>query len=499
MQLSISAFLAKRAMLNPTMEAVVDVATGERISYAELDARSTRAALRLRALGVEPGDRVAILAMNSPLFIDTYLGAARLGAITVPLNWRLVADELTFIVGDAGAVVLVAGDEFAAVGADVAGRPGSPVRHLLGPGWQDGALADALPGEPLAADPLYIMYTSGTTGLPKGAVHTNASASWGAINMVASMDYQHGDRYLNCMPLFHVGSLVPLNACIYRGCTTVLMKAFDPVGIWDVVGAERACSFLAVPSMLNLMGEGYDADPERARSVRWMVTAGAPVPTATLDAWSARGVDIVQGYGLTECGGPATILSPAEAAAHMGSAGKAFFHADVAIVRRDGSVCDPGEAGEVVVRSDGNMIGYWNRPDATAETIVDGWLHTGDVAVMDADGYVTIQDRIKDMIISGGENIYPAELENVILAHPGVREVAVIAQPSARWGESPAAVVVRADEALTEADILAWCAGKLARYKQPKAVVFAAEIPRNPSGKALKRILRDQFPGPAPE
>jgi acyl-CoA synthetase (AMP-forming)/AMP-acid ligase II len=192
-------------------------------------------------------------------------------------------------------------------------------------------------------------------------------------------------------------------------------------------------------------------------------------------------------------------LSGADAVAKLGSAGKAFFHADVKVVRPDGTDASPGEPGEVVIRSDANMVGYWHRDDATATALRDGWLHTSDVASMDADGFVTILDRLTDMIITGGENVYPAEVEDAILAHPGVLEVAVIAQQSARWGESPCAVVVRSDAALSEADVLAWCDGRLARYKQPKSVVFADTIPRNPSGKALKRILRDQYPGPAPE
>jgi acyl-CoA synthetase (AMP-forming)/AMP-acid ligase II len=211
------------------------------------------------------------------------------------------------------------------------------------------------------------------------------------------------------------------------------------------------------------------------------------------------GIEIRQGYGLTECGGPATMLLGADAVKHMGSAGRSFLHADIRVIRPDGTACDPGEAGEITVRARSVMRGYWNLPEATAEALRDGWLHTGDVGVLDAEGFLTIVDRLKDMIISGGENVYPAELEAVLLTVPGVREAAVIGQPSSRWGESPCAVVVRSDPSLDAATVLAQLDGRVARYKLPRSVEFVDELPRNASGKVRKPDLRQQFPGPAPE
>jgi acyl-CoA synthetase (AMP-forming)/AMP-acid ligase II len=212
-----------------------------------------------------------------------------------------------------------------------------------------------------------------------------------------------------------------------------------------------------------------------------------------IKAYEARGVEIHQVYGLTESCGPACLVSPDDALTRAGSTGKAFFHTDVRIVGADGTDCDPGEAGEVIVRGAHVMKEYWNRPEATAQTIRDGWLHTGDIASMDADGFVTIMDRIKDMIISGGENVYPAEIESVLLAHAKVADAAVIGIPSAKWGESPLAIVVSKDPSLTPAEVMDWCKGKLAPYKLVKAVELVSEIPRNPSGKILKRVLREQF------
>jgi acyl-CoA synthetase (AMP-forming)/AMP-acid ligase II len=209
-------------------------------------------------------------------------------------------------------------------------------------------------------------------------------------------------------------------------------------------------------------------------------------------------IEIHQVYGLTESCGPACLISPDEAIARAGSTGKAFFHTDVRVVDPDGNDVEAGSTGEVWVRGPHLMLGYWNRPDATAEAIVDGWLHTGDIAMIDAEGFIYIQDRIKDMIISGGENVYPAEIENVLAGHDGIAEVAVIGMPSEKWGESPLAIVVKADESLSDSDVLDYCKGKLAPFKLPKGVEFIDVIPRNPTGKVLKRVLREQFPGPAP-
>jgi O-succinylbenzoate-CoA ligase len=515
MRTNIGLLLSKRAALSPRLDALVEVELGRRFTFPELNARANRTAHLLAKLGVRKGDRVALLLMNGAEFIESFFAIAKMGAIVVPLNWRLVGDELAFILKDSGATVLVYGGEFRAVVADLHARgdTATAVRHWLHVGTADTAApfarsyaslqADASDREPEigaeGADELYIMYTSGTTGLPKGAVHTHDSALWASFTIGMTADVRYGDRYIIVLPLFHVGALTPMTGNVHRGITNVVMRAFDPVRLFETIAAERVTVLLAVPAMLNFMLQVPDVDRFDCSRLRWIMSGAAPVPVTLIEAYAKRGIEVHQVYGLTESCGPACLVSPEDAIVKAGSTGKAFFHTDVRVVDERGADVPPGGTGEVIIRGRHNMKGYWNRPEATAETIRDGWLYTGDLATIDTEGFIYIADRKKDMIISGGENIYPAELENVILSHPQVREVAVIGQASAKWGESPLAIVVKKDASLTAEDVLTHCQGKLARYKQPRAVRFIEEIPRNPAGKILKRLLRERFPEPAAE
>ena len=299
-----------------------------------------------------------------------------------------------------------------------------------GPSWSldHDALVDAASDEPIAVDadgddPLFIMYTSGTTGLPKGALHTHDSVEWAVLTVLATADVRFLDRYLICLPLFHVGALNPLTVTIYRGGTVILMRQFDPERIWTIFRDEQVTVTLAVPAMLNFMLQTYRPDVHQPLQLRWIMSGAAPVPPSLIEEYAGLGLEIHQVYGLTETCGPACLISPDEALTRIGSTGKAFFHTDVRIVDDAGADVGADEPGEVLVRGRHIMAGYWNRPDETAATIRDGWLHTGDIAVRDADGFVFIRDRIKDMIISGGENIYPAEIEDVLLAHPRIVDV----------------------------------------------------------------------------
>jgi len=298
--------------------------------------------------------------------------------------------------------------------------------------------------------------------------------------------------------MFHVGSLTPVTLNVYAGVTSIVMREFDPTRAWELFGEEKINNALLVPAMLNFMIQVDGLDRFDFSHLRWIQSGASPLPVSLIQQYAGIGIDIHQIYGLTESCGPACLITGEDAIARIGSTGRGFFHTDIRIVDAEGEDVEPDTQGEVWVKGRHVMLEYWNRPEATAETITqDGWLRTGDVATIDSDGFIYIQDRIKDMIISGGENVYPAEIENVILTHPDVAEVAVIGQPSEKWGESPFAVVVRKNEALSEGDVLAHCDGKLARFKLPKGAAFIDLLPRNPNGKVLKRLLREDFPGPA--
>lgn len=513
MTINIGALLAKRAFLNGDREAYVDGKSGLRLTFDEINRRSNRAANALVAAGVGPGDRIALLMMNSAEFMEVYFAVAKIGGIIVPLNWRLVPDELEFILKDSGSRMLVFGEEFMDTATELYSRGDATdvgdwiqvsadrsETHFA----QDyvtfrDAADDAEPATGAVDDDLlYIMYTSGTTGLPKGVVHTHNTTLWAMLTFEITADLHDGDRYLAALPMFHVGALTPITLNVYRGVTSIVMREFDPARAWELIQEERIQAALLVPAMLNFMIQVPKLDRFDYSSLRWIQSGASPLPVNLIEAYSKIGIEVHQIYGLTETCGPACVINAENAMKKIGSTGRSFFHTDVRVVHEDGNDCRPNEQGEVWVRGPHIMKEYWNRPDATREALVDGWLRTGDVAIIDDQGFVYIQDRIKDMIISGGENVYPAEVENVLLAHPEVAEVAVIGQPSERWGESPFAIVVSKEAGLTEADVLKFCDGKLARFKLPKGAAFVDEIPRNPSGKVLKRVLREQFPGPAP-
>jgi acyl-CoA synthetase (AMP-forming)/AMP-acid ligase II len=508
MQVNIGQVLTKRAHINPDLEALYDVAAGRRFDYRQLNDRTNQVAQAL-AGRMKKGDRVALLMMNSHEFITAFFAVAKLGGVVVPLNWRLVPDELEFILKDSGTTVLFYGEEFLPATAELQSRGSrTDIAHWIQVGSPDNTAPFAVgfdaivdpqpPTEPEVTafddDLLYIMYTSGTTGLPKGVMHTHSTQMDALVTLNATSDFCIGDRYLNPMPLFHVGALTPAIVTTYRGLAQILMRAFDPSKAWELVTSERINNALLVPAMLQAMRVTFDPAKHDKKTVRWFLSGAAPVPVTLINQYTEMGIEIHQVYGLTETCGPACVTTPDVAIRKAGSTGKSFFHTDVKVVRPDGTECDDNESGEIVIRGGHIMTGYWNRPDATAEAIRNGWFHSGDMGIRDDEGFIFIQDRLKDMIISGGENVYPAEIENLLLGCPGVADVAVIGVPSEKWGESPIAVVVRKDPDLDEKTVLSFCDGKLARFKMPVAVRFVEMIPRNASGKILKRDLRLQFP-----
>ena len=505
-QQNVGQLLTKRAYREPEIEAIFEPSSDRRFSFREFNDRSNQVAHALRQSGVQHGDRVGLLLMNGVEFVESFFAAGKIGAVNVPLNWRLVADELEFILADAGATVLVYSADFAEVVSELKGRGGKTAITTwiqVGGDAMDGAVdyddwrSTAATDEPAPSgsgdDLMFIMYTSGTTGLPKGVMHSHDTVLWSILTAVATADFEAGDRYLISLPMFHVGALNPVLCCIYGGCSITILKAFDPLQSWELIRDEQITITLMVPVMLQFMLAVRDPEVHDASSLRWVMSGAAPVAKTLIEQYNDLGIEIHQVYGLTETGGPGCLISSADAIKRAGSTGKSFYFTQVRVINEAGADVGVDESGEVLIKGPNVMVGYWNRAEATAEALVDGWLHTGDVATMDADGFVTIVDRVKDMLISGGENVYPAEIESVLLAHPKIADVGVIGVPSEKWGESPLAAVVLSDESLTADEVIEFCKGKLAPFKAVKAVEFVTELPRNPSGKILKRELRDQF------
>ncbi|MEM7219012.1 MAG: long-chain-fatty-acid--CoA ligase [Pseudomonadota bacterium] len=511
--MNLAALLRNRVALHPDRLAYIDGNSHLRLTFNELSERVDRLGNALRAAGIEKGERVGLLLMNSAEFVEAYFALGLVGAVVVPLNWRLVPDELEFILKDSGTKRLIFDEEFLDTVTELHSRGDkTDIKQWLQvegdvdvadfadgyTAFRNGGAAEPPAFGAGADDMLYIMYTSGTTGLPKGVVHTHRTSFWSALTIASTADYHEGDVFLSPLPMFHVGALTPLTVNIYQGSTSVVMRSFDPTRAWELLEKERVTTALMVPAMLNFMLQVKVPDASAYAQLRWVMSGAAPVPVSLTAAYNDIGIRILEIYGLTETCGPACLMDSEHALAKPGSTGKQFYFTKIKIAGDDGIEVPRGEAGEVWVQGEHVMREYWNRPDATAETLVDGWLRTGDVAMMDEDGFVFIQDRIKDMIISGGENVYPAELENVLMSHPDIAEAAVIGHESEKWGESPFAIVVRTRDDLTEAEVLNHCQGKMAPFKQPKGAAFIDVIPRNPSGKILKRVLREQFPGPAP-
>ncbi len=344
-------------------------------------------------------------------------------------------------------------------------------------------------------DPCLIMYTSGTTGRPKGALLTHGNMTWSCLNQILGFDFTPDERTLGLAPLFHIGGLNgTLNPTLLRGGCVVLVRGFDPAGTLAVVAEQRVTSFFAVATMLDAMGKQPAFHTLDLSALRTIGAAGAPLPLPVLRTWLDRGVTVQQAYGMTESAPAGTVLDSADAVTRIGSAGKQQFFVDVRVVRPDGTECDPGEVGEVVLSGANIMAGYWEAPQATAEVIRDGWYHSGDAGSVDEDGYLYIRDRYKDMIISGGENVYPAEVESAMLELPEVSEVAVIGVPDPHWGEVGLAVVVPTPGAVPDPDALRTALReKLAGFKVPKEVRYVTELPKTATGKIRKPDLRSTY------
>ncbi len=494
------------AAAQPDKLAQIDLASGRRFTYLQMHDRVGRIAAVLKAHGVKKGDRVGFLALNSTDIMEIIFATWRIGAVSLALNFRLTAEELEFIINDAAPSIIFIDDVFAET-ADALKQITS-VGHWMrfdGVGGDtefERAIKDAaaiLEMIELATDDMcLLMYSSGTTGRPKGVIVTHGMMLWSAVNCRAGVGFTEQSVNLSFMPLFHIGGL-NVFACpaAYAGGTSVIMRIVDASAILETINDADigVTHFLAVPAIYNGLRQHPKIESTDFSRVEAALAGAEAVPVELVKWWIDKGLIIQEGYGMTETAASSTLLRRDEIPHKLGSAGCAGMHGKMAIFRDDGTPAPRGEPGELWVCGPTITPGYWNRPEANKECFVDGWFKTGDIARQDEEGYFYIEDRLKDMYISAGENIYPAEIENVLYEMQEIAEVAIIGIPDEKWGEAGCACVVfRQEKNLDLADLVAHCKGRLATYKQPTHMLVLDELPRNATGKVLKYQLRQSVP-----
>jgi fatty-acyl-CoA synthase len=513
--LTVSTFgdvLGERTRLTPERTALVYVPTGERFSYRDLDARAVRCARVLREVcGLERDDRVAVLADNRVEILDLFFAAPKAGVIAVPLGTRLTPRELAGILADAAPRALFYGGEHAEtvralqglahvehwIALDPADRtdPSDPSDLLLSDLFEKIPAGDWQPATRDPEDLHCLLYTSGTTGKPKGVMIPHRQVVWNGFNTVIGWGLRDDDVSPVFTPLYHAGGLFAFLVPIFTaGGTIVLHRGFDAAEVWRTIAAEGCTVVLGVPTIYKMLLESPEFAAADLSRVRWLISGGAPLPLYLIEAYQRRGLTFKQGYGLTEVGVNCFAMTVEESVAHAGSIGKPLPFTATRLLGDEGRDVPDGEVGELLIRGPHVCRGYWNNPAATAAALdADGWFHTGDLARRDSEGFHAIAGRKKDMIISGGVNVYPAEIEGELLLHPGVRDAAVVGVPHPTWGEMGVAFLVAAGAPVPTPELAEFLAAKLAKYKIPRDVVWVDALPRTAYGKVVKGELRERY------
>jgi fatty-acyl-CoA synthase len=510
-------YLGRREIYSPDKLAIIDYSKQPewRLTYRQWNERVNRLATWLRdVVGIGKGDRVAILARDGIEHLDCFYACAKLGAIHTALNWRLHWRENLGLIEQTQPQVLIYSDDFKAQVAEIENATRTTqyaIRHYLHiegdgiPGSQhfettlQSSPATRVTCESLEAEDIAcLLFTGGTTGLPKGAMISHRMICWNVLNTVIH-DLHHDDIYLNIYPLFHAGGLFAyLSSQVVFGNTTILVRQFDPALVLDLIERERVTVFAGVPTMYQMMLQAPNYKTANLSSLRFCTCGGAPLPVPVIQQYMKdKGIRFKQGFGMTEFGPGLFALAPEDAERKAGSIGRPNFFVDVRVVDENNQPLGPNQVGELVLKGPSRCSGYWNNPEATRAMIDDeGWFHTGDMVRYDEEWYFYVVDRKKDMFISGGENVYPVEIEAVLYKHPAVHMCAVIGVPDEKWGEvGKACVVLKPGMTATEEELIAFMQQHLARYKVPKSVVFLDALPMSGMGKILKRELRDKFSG----
>ena len=493
-------WIARWALYSPNKPAVKEYETGRSLTYEVLNRLSNRLARHFTAeYGLKKGDRIALLAENSLEYFVLFGVAQKTGCILVPMNYRLAAPEIDYLIQNSEPLLLISESKFSETLENSANM--ALVPHRLT--WEAlSAFCDeSAPNEhdtefnltPVDEDdPIFILYTSGTTGFPKGALYTHKMLFWNSINTAMSLIVNSESRTVNVMPPFHTGGWNVLTTpFLHHGGYSVLMRKFDPEIVLQLLQEEKLSLFMAVPTMLKMMAESPGFEAAEFPHLHYFIVGGEAMPIPLIERWHSKKVPIRQGFGLTEVGPNLTSLHQDDAIRKKGSIGRPNYYVEIKIVDERGGELPFDNAGEFLLKGPMVTPGYWRNPDATAKAIVDGWFHTGDMVRMDAEGYLYVVDRIKNMFISGGENVYPAEVERVLLTHPGVAEAAIIGVPDEKWGEVGLAFVVTKPGVSAAPEALeSFCKERLAKFKVPKYFRFIESLPKNDTGKINRMALK---------
>ena len=502
--MNVGDWIRKWSILQPQEKALY--CEDQPFTFLELNRRINQLCHLLLESGVKKEDRVAVLLHNCHQYIEIFLGLSKMGAILVPLNWRLAGPELEFILKDSGSRMLIFEPEFEEVVSSIRPRLNFANGDFLTvgqprPSWAveyEKAIKKKPPHEPPGygssgdEDPHVIMYTSGTTGIPKGAVLSQRKTFFNVLNADIVYNLTSKDIMMVTRPMFHSGGLlVEAAPVLYKGGTLIIRKRFRPNEILETIQKYKVTILELAATVYQFILQDSDLNQYDLSSVRCFFTGGERIPVAMLKEYQKRGIIISQIFGQTESSTIA-FLAPEKGVKKIGSVGLPVFHGEVRIVDKTGKDVSPGEIGEIIIKGPTLMSGYWNRPDLTAETIRDGWLYTGDLAKSDEEGYIYVVDRERDMYVSGGENVYPAEIEKVLFTHPKILDVGVVGVPDGKWGEvGKAYIVLKSGETMNEEEALKFVRGKVGKYKIPKYVEFVEELPKTASGKIQKFVLKE--------
>lgn len=502
-------WLEKRCELSPDKEALIDLNSGRRFTYRQFNERTNKLANAWQEKwGIRKGDRVAIVARNCPEFLEAFYAAGKLGAILVTINIRAASEELAYLFRNAEPQGIIFGEEFLDIISEVKGKIDVSNYLSIGKTKTEEVIAyddfiksssESTPSldEPISLeDPRLILYTSGTTGYPKGAIITNGNILFNSISFIVHDNQVMPDTVnLSCVPFFHAAGLnILTNPTILMGGTNVIMGSFDVGQVIRLIHEKKVNTVFLISTMWRLVCSHADFPAADFSGLRIATGGGESLPIPLMEAVKAKGVVLTNGYGLTESGPTSIIQRRVDAANKPGSIGVPTFHTAARIVNADGVDMAPGETGEILLRGPSTMAGYWKNPAGTADALRDGWLYTGDLGYRDEEGAFYIRGRKKEMIISGGENIYPAEVERVLSQHPDIAEAAIFGVPDEKWGEVGYAVIcLKAEKKLTKDKVIGFLNDRIARFKIPKYVTFMDELPKAASGKVAKRVLQESF------